>query len=100
MQTKEYRRNYYIKNRDKIIARSIIYQLNIINNKIFYCHDHNISYSNIHRLKKHLNGYKHDDSKYVSYICTPCNYKSKFKQSYNRHMTTTNHIRNMLDEPD
>ncbi len=98
--TKEYRRNYYQINMVKIKAASLKSQNKAIEEKRFYCDEHNVAYINKKRLQNHLSGYKHNKSKYVSYSCEVCNYLSKRKEHLRRHNKTSKHKYNMIRNSD
>lgn len=81
----------------KIKASSLRSQVKAIQEKRFYCHEHNLAYINNKRLQKHFGGYKHNPDKYISYKCEICNYHSKRKEHYRRHNKTNKHENNVLE---
>ena len=72
--------------------------LNRCHNKIyetkrFYCHTHDTAYRCKQRLDNHLNGKKHNEHLYKSYTCKSCQFFTKQKYQYARHLKTSKHTR-------
>ena len=69
-------------------------QMKAVEDKRFYCDDHDVAYRDSTRLNRHLNGRKHHPELYLTYKCEACNYTTKQKFQYNRHILTNKHRRN------
>lgn len=67
------------------------YKQKVIDEKRYYCPDHDIAYTCITHLNKHLQGMKHNPKLYVSYYCNYCDYHTKYKYSYKLHLKTMKH---------
>ena len=59
-----------------------------IKNKRFHCSDCNISYRDNYTLTAHMNSLKHNPERKVSYYCSKCDYRTKFKGSIHQHFLT------------
>ena len=73
-----YWKTYYGNNKDRVIKISMKSQKKAVDEKRFYCEEHNKEYYSNYRLRKHLNGYAHT-RKYISYKCKVCRYNTKIK---------------------
>ena len=61
--------------------------------KKFYCEPCSRAFKDSFDLKNHMGGMKHNPEKYVKYECSHCNYTTRFKPVYTKHLTSKRHIR-------
>lgn len=91
-----YRKRYYDTHKDNIIKIAIRSQKKAKEYGRFRCEEHNISYPNNSRLQRHLNGYKHNSDRYITYKCDLCIFSSKQKFHYDKHINTMKHKYNII----
>lgn len=70
------------------------YHQKVIQAKKYYCESCSIAYMSITKLNNHFNGMIHNPERYVMYDCDKCNYHSRQKYLYNRHLSSKKHINN------
>lgn len=89
-------KKYCRDNRDIVYEIEKRYRQSIIDEKKYYCAVHDKAFWNPTWYKNHMNCSLHKPKVYVIYECTLCNYASKNKYAYNRHLKAKKHIRNEL----
>ena len=81
--------------------RTKIQRIKNINAKKFYCSDCDKVFKDSFDLKNHLaKTKKHNPEKYIIYKCECCNFKSRFKPVYKKHLESRKHIRLSTPPPD
>ncbi len=73
------------------------YHQKVLQDKKYYCEEHDIAYMTITTLSNHFAGMKHHPERYVSYDCDVCNYHTNNKSYFNKHLNTKKH-NNMLNQ--
>jgi RNase P subunit RPR2 len=64
-----------------------------ISTKKYYCGQCDKVFKDSHDLKNHLGGMKHQPHRYVAYNCLCCNYQTKYKPAFTKHLKTNKHLR-------
>lgn len=93
--TKEYRKRYYDTHSEIIISNSTRSKKKAINEKRFYCEEHDVAYPDNTRLQRHYDGYQHNREK-KNHVCLLCKYKTRRKDQFRRHETTNKHKYNLI----
>jgi len=71
-----------------------LYKQKVINEKKFYCKEHNYAFNCITSLNKHLNSKMHHHERYIRYHCELCNIHTHIKSHFTNHLNTKKHQRN------